>query len=158
MNQSIGLSRAGRRGEVVVRRVLAAGLLVFLVGCGSEPPDGGSVQLLTGAVFSRPGCFTDSASGRLVTDPKYGTAIVDEDLMTVTHKASVTPVAWKPGFTARRAGDEVEVLAPDGHVVAITGKRYRIDGGYVGPYVGGSSGWPGLATSVFWACDQVVPQ
>jgi hypothetical protein len=136
---------------------LAAGLLVFLVGCSSGAPSGGAGQLLTGAVFSG-GCFTNSASGPLVADPKYGTAIIDEVMTRVTGtQASPVPVAWRPGFSARQAGSEVEVVAPDGHVVATTGKRYRIDGGYVGPYVGGSSGWAGLAVAFFWACDRVTP-
>jgi hypothetical protein len=127
---------------------LAVGLLVFGVGCGSEPPDGGPVQLLTGIPpgWGATGCFTNSVEGLLVTDPKYGTAIIiDTDI-----RSSHTPVAWRPGFTARRAGpDEVEVLAPDGHVAAVTGRRYRIDGG-------SKPGWFGLTGPLLWACDRVT--
>ena len=113
--------------------------VVFVVGCGTDP-----VPLLTGAPLAGGACFTNWAEGQLVADGNYGTAIVDYDV-----GGTATPVAWRPGFTARRVASEVEVLDPAGHVVATTGRRYRIDGGYVD-----RGAWPGLPTPVFWACDR----
>lgn len=92
------------------------------------------------------GCFTNWAEGPLVVDPKYGTAIIVGEVQT--------PVAWRPGFTGQRVGSEVEVLDPQGNVVALTGHSYRIAGGYISP--GSSGGWPGLPVEhAFWACDFV---
>ena len=53
-------------------------------------------------------------TGQLAVDPKYGTSLDGR------------PVIWPEGFSARRAGDEIEVLDPSGNVVATTGRRYRI--------------------------------
>ena len=130
-------------------------LAMCLLGCGGLLPDGSQVRLLTGPPGGNGGgCFTDSASGPLVFDPTYGTAIIDRDVGS----SSPMTVAWRPGFTARRIATEVEVLDPAGNVVAITGRNYRIAGGYVN--AGGSSGlvWPELPIDVFWACDSVIPQ
>ena len=49
---------------------------------------------------------------------------------------------WRPGFTGRQNVSEVEVLNPDGEVVAITGRNYMIAGGGIGAY----------NPSAFWAC------
>jgi hypothetical protein len=116
-------------------------------------PNGDPVRLLTGPPGDWGGCFTDSASGPLIVDPKYGTAIVDNDV----HAVSPVTVAWRPGYTARRIGSEVEVLDPQGNTVASTGRSYWLAGGYVS--AGGSSGldWPQLPIGVFWACDLVTP-
>ena len=133
-------------------------LVLLVVGCeASDDPI--QVRLLTGPPGGFGGCFTDSASGPLVVDPKYGTAIVDEDMIRVSGtRPPPIPVAWRPGFTAWRIGSEVEVVDPQGRAVAITGRSYWVAGGYVS--AGGSSGldWPGLPTGVFWACDFVTPQ
>jgi hypothetical protein len=142
----------------VTKRVAAAlALLLCLVGCDVAPaPDGEAVLILTGPPnyrYDHGGCFTNSARGQLFVDPTYGTAIVDEDMIAVTGtRPPPVPVAWRPGFTARRLGTEVEVLDPNGRVVAITGRSYLIPGGYVN--AGGSSGlnWPDLPVGVFWAC------
>jgi hypothetical protein len=118
--------------------------VVFVVACG---PFAGPVQLLTGAPQGD-GCYTSGATGLLVVDALYGTAVVDEVMAKVTGSArGPIPVSWRPGFTGRHAGSEVEVLAPDGHVVAITGKRYVIEGGYAA--VDG--------VDSFWSCGLVTP-
>jgi hypothetical protein len=123
------------------------------------PPYGDPVQLLTGPPGGNGGsCFAASASGLLVVDPTYGTAIVDNNLQSMVPVSDVpVTVAWRPGFIARRSGSEVEVLDPQGNAVAITGRSYRLDGGYL--QADGSSGfkWPELPTRVFWACDSVTP-
>jgi hypothetical protein len=111
------------------------------------------VQLVTGfptMIGDNGGCFTDSAAGPLLVDPKYGTAIIDTDV----HSTGPVPVAWRLGFTGRRVGSEIEVLDPKGNVVATTGHMYRIAGGYVSPVT-----FPNLpANGMFWACDFVIPQ
>jgi len=114
--------------------VLALSLL--LSGCATASDE--SVRLVTHDYL--PGaCYTNSAEGPLIFDPTYGTAIRDLDSGGTT-----VPVTWRPGFTARRVGAEVEVLDPDGNAVALTGRSYRIAGGYV--------------HDEFWACDFVIGQ
>ena len=129
----------------LMKRVAALALALFLIGCGP------SFGPLTGVPYNERGggCFTNHADGPLVVDPTYGTAIVDS-----AGGGSATAVVWRPGFTARRVRSEIEVEDSDGHMVAITGKRYRIDGGYQN----GDQFSPGLpAVLVFWACDRVTP-
>lgn len=71
------------------------------------------------------GCFVANTTGLLVPDATAGTAIVQEDMAKIT-----APVLWPMGYTARRSGDQVEVLDRAGHVVARTGQRYELLGGY----------------------------
>jgi len=107
-------------------RPLALMLLILVVATAC----GGSVSLLTGRGSLGPvadgdvSCYTDFAVGQLVVDAAYGAAIVEN--------GRPTPVMWPPGYTARRAGSEVEVLDPHGSVVARTGSRYQIEGGHGG--------------------------
>jgi hypothetical protein len=126
-------------------------LTLAVVACASPPSD--SVLLVTGAPMGMSGdvgCYTDSASGPLVTDPRYGTAIIDRGGMNQQTNIAV-PVAWRPGFSGRRAGSELEVLDPAGNVVAVTGRDYVIQGGGVT-----RENWPGLPTTgAFWACGFV---
>ena len=91
------------------------------------------------------GCFTNHADGALIVHEQYGTAIIDTQGGGL--KPLATPIMWRPGFTARRSGFEVEVLDANGLVVATTGRTYSIAGGYVGEN-----------PRVFWACDFVRPQ
>jgi hypothetical protein len=145
----------------VTKRVAASlALALCLVGCSWLAPNGDSVQLLTGPPGSSSlGCFTDAATGPLIVDPKYGTAIIDEVMIKVSGtRPPPVPVAWRPGFSARHVGSEVEVFDPQGNAVAITGRSYVLAGGYVS--AGGSSGldWPELPIGVFWACGFVAPQ
>jgi hypothetical protein len=144
----------------VTKRIatIVVALALCLVGCGWLPPYGDPVQLLTGPPDGNGGgCFAASASGLLVVDATHGTAIVGNNLPSMVGLGDVpVTVAWRPGFTARRSGSEVEVLDPQGSVVATTGRSYLIPGGYVS--AGGSSlNWPGLTTDVFWACGDPEP-
>jgi hypothetical protein len=118
---------------VVLRTVV---LSVLLVGCA-----GFAGTLLT---QDDPICYTSGAFGELVTDARYGTAIKDQ---SPGGGPFPFPVAWPPGTTSRTTGDGVEVIAPDGHVVAVTGKTYALGGGY------------GTARGVqaFLACGVVIP-
>jgi hypothetical protein len=114
----------------------AAATLAFalsVLGCGpsgAEVQQGVPVQLLTGdyqGMASGGGCFTYSATGQLSVDATSGTAIIDTNAGSTTTE----PVMWRPSFTARRVGSEVVVLDPNGNVVAVTGRRYNIEGGHV---------------------------
>ena len=134
--------------------VVALGLC--LAGCGLLPSQSDRVQLITGPP-NHDGCFAANVAGLLVVDPTYGTAIVSNDLPSMIPLSDVPmTVAWRPGFTARRSGSEVEVLDPQGNVVAMTGRSYRFSGGLVS--AGGSSGleWPELAKTVIWACGDPI--
>jgi hypothetical protein len=92
---------------------------MYLLGCSAAPSGdpvvGERVEILTGGLG--PGCYAGGESGmtgQLVVDPKYGTSFRDR------------PVMWPDGYTARRAGGEVEVLDADGLVKATTGRTYHI--------------------------------
>lgn len=135
---------------------VAAILVLALAVVGCEPSSSDSVLLVTGAPTMAKGlngeiaCFTNAASGPLVTDPRYGTAIVDRGGPNPQNNVAI-PVAWRPGFSGRRAGSEVEVLDPAGNIVAVTGREYLIEGGGVTPEI-----WPGLPMpGAFWACGFV---
>ena len=132
-------------------------LALCLVGCGWLPPLSDPVQLITGPPHHN-GCFAADVSGLLVVDPTYGTAIAGNHHPSMVNLGDEpVTVAWRPGFTARRSGSEVEVVNPQGFVVATTGRSYRFLGGYVS--AGGSSGieWPELKTQVLWACGDLQP-
>ena len=91
----------------------------FELAHSSEPADGrsGGCSL---------GWWT---AGRLVIGTQGGTSIVVEAGDFATPGAELK-VLWWPKYTGRRVGNEVEVLDPDGNVVAATGRRYRIDAGF----------------------------
>jgi hypothetical protein len=133
--------------RIAIALVIAVALAV--IGCGApvEP-----VNIITGPPHPT-GCFAFSFPGLLVADPTYGTAFHFDGDQT----NRVVPVAWRPGFTARRSGSEVAVFDPNGNPIAVTGRHYRIPGG--GVDAGGSSGivWPELRVGVFWACGTPEP-
>ena len=132
-------------GDPSLRRVTSTlALALCLVGCSSAVLPGDRIELLTDdGNPPTTGCYTSSAQGPLMVDPRYGTAIIDNDV----HATAPVPVMWRLGFTGRRVGSAVEVLDPDGNLVATTGRSYRIAGGYSGE-----------RPRVFWACDFVIEQ
>jgi hypothetical protein len=70
------------------------------------------VHLLTGAS----GCYAGGeggTTGPLLADAHYGTRFKGQ------------PVMWPDGFSARRAGGQVEVLNSSAQVVATTGRLYH---------------------------------
>jgi len=91
---------------------------------------GESVPLLTGDGSTSGGCYLNFLVDDLVIDPVSGTAVVEEYTIDGQPKSRVLPIRWPRGYTARRSGSEVEVLAGNGEVVARTGGRYRLQGGY----------------------------
>jgi hypothetical protein len=130
---------------------LAVALLVL--GCGLLPDP---VQLVTGDPLHGD-CFTADVTGLLVVDPTYGTAIVADNHGSMVSLTDVpVTLAWPPGFTARRSGSELEVLGPQGNVVAITGRSYQFSGGLASTDRGFPN-WPKLPTRVIWACGDVQP-
>jgi len=98
---------------------LALALVSVVAACGPGEP----VALLT--AHGDPGCFAANTNGMLIVDPEAGTAIVSEDMGRTT-----VAVRWPEGYTGRRSGSEVEVLDTAGRVVARTGQRYELLGGY----------------------------
>ncbi len=129
----------------------ALALALCLGGCALWPSD---PVLLTGEPMGPNSCFASATgTGLLVIDPKYGTAIIDNGQQSAVGLGDEPlTVAWRPGLTARWIGSEVEVLDPQGNVVAVTGRSYRIDGGL-------SSGptWPDPEGTLFLACGKVQP-
>ena len=136
-------------------KLVAATLAIALLAlaCGSSE---GSVPLLTGVsklVGDGPGCYTNSATGLLTVDATYGTAVTDEIMLTVTGTMPPpVPVMWRRGFTAHRDGSEVAVTDRNGSVVAVTGHRFIIEGGYAG----GDLISPEVPVGVFYACGSVT--
>lgn len=118
-------------------------LAASLAACGS-PFLGEPVTLLTGEPLGPGACYTFGATGELVVDPEYGTAIIIESWPHDHEKSPPIPVMWRPGFTARRTGTEVAVLDPAGQIVATTGRKYELEGG----------GWYGHPQP-FFACGSV---
>jgi hypothetical protein len=118
-----------------MRRVTAAlALALCLAGCESAAPVTPVPFELAhskGPADGRNGACSLGwwTGGRLVADGDRGTSIVVEDGDFGT-AGDRLPIAWWPRFTGLRVGDEVEILDPDGHVVAITGHRYRIDAAF----------------------------
>ena len=107
------------------------------------------------------GCIWVRNTGLLVADPNYGTAIRFMDSGGLPADAGI-PVLWPPGFVGRRSGSEVEVLDPHGKAVAVTGKMYLTDGGWVDDREpttapGFTLYWPGLGVpSAWWACGDLL--
>jgi hypothetical protein len=93
-----------------------------LLGCSSAASSaapGGPVPLLT--------VETQTLFGSCVLDLYYvGDVIADPTSGAPTDAATGESFAWPKGFTARRAGSEVEVLDRAGNVVLMTGQRYRM--------------------------------
>ena len=125
------LDRSATEGQVR-RAFTILGLALGLVGCISLP----SADSFELAHSKKPadgrlgecslGWWT---AGKLVVGPSGGTAINVEggDFAEV---GDTMPVEWWPKYSGRRVGKEVEVLDPDGNVVATTGRRYRIESAF----------------------------
>jgi hypothetical protein len=106
----------------MLRVVACLALALSLVGCyaggASASPDG-PVPLVTDETQARFGfCVLDAFYvSDVIADPASGAP---------SDAATGESFAWPKGFTARRAGSEVEVLDAAGNVVLKTGQRYRM--------------------------------
>ena len=96
--------------------MLAAALVMWRLSPGP------SVPLWTGSSL----CYLSSAQGELVAEPISGVGIIEN----FGGLASVTRIRWPDGYTARQSGSVVEVLDQRAIVVARTGTRMQIQGGY----------------------------
>jgi hypothetical protein len=97
---------------VKLRVVATLALALCLLGCGI----GEQVPLFTvETVVADGGCVLLYQVVDVIADPMSGTPAI---------KGGGEPLRWPRGYTARRAGLEVEVLDPAGTVVLTTGGRY----------------------------------
>ena len=109
----------------MLRVAISVALAMSVLGCNggsasapSASPSG-PVPLLT--------VETQTSFGSCVLDLYYvADLIADPKSDAPTDAATGKSFAWPKGFTARRAGSEVEVLDPAGNVVLMTGQRYRM--------------------------------
>jgi hypothetical protein len=115
-----------RTGVLLGVAALTVALAAYLVLSGPLAP---RVPLRTTAdqgPGAQTGCYLANTTGLLIADEAAGTRIVSEDMAK-----STVPVTWPVGFTARRSlFGQVDVLDRNGHVVATTGNRYELLGGY----------------------------
>lgn len=146
-SEGILLTRLGL-GVLLLGLVLAFGL-VFVSMSGAP------VTILTGTGgisgntvgSTQVGCYTDYITAELVTDPTFGTAVIEHN-STGRNPDHRYPVMWLPGDTGRSSGSEVEILDRSGSVIARTGQAWQIEGGFqTGP--GGQVDWV--------ACGYVLP-
>lgn len=108
------------------RVAISVALMLSLLGCSrggasapSASPAAGAVSLVT--------VETQTSFGSCVLDLYYVADVVaDPGSGVPTDAATGKSFAWPKGFTARRAGTEVEVLDAGGKAVFTTGQRYRI--------------------------------
>ena len=100
-------------------RLFVVGVLVGMAACASGSP----VQLWTGSSS----CYLSNARGELVADDSVGVAIIEK---SAGNPDRTTKIRWPGEFTARRSGSEVDVLDRRGIVVARTGTRMELQGGY----------------------------
>ena len=104
---------------------VAACLAMSLLGCGRAVETAAGAQLLTGEITGMAGaCYADVTGHKslLSYDPIDGTAIFDG--------RQLIPVMWPVGYTARMAGEQLEVLDTSKQVVATTGRSYNLVGRY----------------------------
>jgi len=119
---------------------------VMLLGC-AKPVQTARPVVLAGDTNEVAGdCFPNSFRGDLVVDDQYGTALD-------TGSGRPVPLVWWTGVTGRRMGSEIGVFYPDGKLIAVTGNRYDLPGGAIGPNLEGWIGdpLPG-GVQVYWVC------
>ena len=117
--------------DVVVRPTvgLLAGAMLAgatLAAClaSPTPSQSGSVALATSSADAfAVGCPAGRIDGVLVTDDGSGTAVVAQ--------GERHAVIWPYGYTARSTAGAVEVIGPDGDVVAHTGEPVGLAGGMI---------------------------
>jgi hypothetical protein len=102
-----------------------AAVALFLAGCvNSRPPEVEHIDVPTrgapaGGVIA---CMDALAGGTIVDDPRWGTALAQDDGIRMQ-------VVWPAGYAARRIDGVLELLDESGHVVARAGDRVLVAGG-----------------------------
>ena len=112
--------RISRDGGNDMRHVTATLVLALgLLGCSASGPMGEQVPLNTDATVSTygQGCALEHEVVDMIADPTTGMPLV---------KGGPFGVRWPKGFTAWRAGTEVEIRDGSGRFVLRTGARYSI--------------------------------
>jgi hypothetical protein len=132
--------------------IFAAALVLVSCSAASAPAsvEPEQVALLTG-VDNAIGPNTDECwlywqTGTLTYDPAKGTTIFTYVSGMDGQTVVAAPVMWRPGYTAWRAAAEVLVKDTKGKVVAITGRRYDINGAL------------DQSNGAWWACGFVTPR
>ena len=114
-----------------MRRIaIGVGLALSLLGCNGAAPTpapsrGAQVPLLTDE--TQEGCFLTHRIVDVIADPATGTPT----------DPSGEPFRWLKGFTAWRAGSQVEVFDREGKAVLRTGGRYWMCPAQMDPWVVG---------------------
>jgi hypothetical protein len=128
MHRSFHSQRLTRARVAAAMALSALTFVAVLILAGP----GMAVTLLTKDPNLHPqdGCFLSFVVGDLITDPTYGTAIIEVTKGIPKDYVHTYPVMWPPGYTGRQAGSEVEVLNRSGRAVARTGSHIKILGGY----------------------------
>ena len=112
------------------RATTVVSLALCLIGCGAVSPFPPEVFELAHSREPSTACSLGWwTEGQLVVDGNHGTSILVEG-GDFGSKGATLQVLWWPEFTGRRVGNEVEILDPDGKVVATTGRRYRIEAAF----------------------------
>ena len=118
-----------------------------------------AVTLLTREPPLGSACRDDSGiGGMLVADPEVGTKLIAPPM---NDEQPHELIAWWPrGYTGQRVGNAVEVHAPDGRLVAVTGKEVFLPGELLVPEAG--KDWSGYwgempAGTAFWHCGDTSP-
>ncbi len=106
---------------MAVRGVLLVSLAALLLAtCGAS---GSSIPLRTAlwpGGLPEGACYLSYGGGDLIEHPAYGVAVENVN--------GIYELEWPSGFTARRSGGNIEVLDSKGTIVAVTGRKIRIDG------------------------------
>jgi hypothetical protein len=141
---------------------IAIAVLVLYLGPVHLLTPGPADKVISSSVlitFGPDGCVSNPYPRELVADATYGTAVI----ATGGGDATPIPVVWRSGFTGRRSGSEVQVVDPQGNVVAVTGHVYLFSGGYVvsnGSNVSTKDAdfdWSGLPVPrAFFSCGRVT--
>ena len=93
---------------------MSLALVLSLFGCAGV---GDSVPLVTDDTEAGGACWLLHQTVDVVAEPTSGTPVV---------KGSNASLQWPRGYTAHRAGTEVQVLDESGRLVLTTGGRYEL--------------------------------
>ncbi len=125
------MSRPSVRGLRFRRAVAPVVLALLVAGCSFAAvptPDPAGIAVPTQApqpAGTARACPASFIEGRLVADPRWGIALVDND-------GTTREVIWPYGYSARRDVAHVVLLDATGSIVAQTGNLVHVDGGETG--------------------------